>query len=470
MWENETVVLVTSFKKRILSGKQRVRFRKISADDAVPTFIKSLFKNRVESYIEKESPLSIRSTPHFDFKPDDLDNLKNRFLDVFREAAVFDEKEIEGLLKEALVLRLNFLIKPADTMRRLLFENGDAVELTHVEETLDAFKGVLPYAEDLLKECRQQGRTSITGDEYNHIMTEVFERSTKADAVKTVARDLSTLTEFLSETKGEDIARIDGKVLQDFLADRNLWGFRRALDVEIKLGKDDFDMMETEMTLKRYLELKDEFTKETAEEAVVTKKKPEKKKVEIKDEEEKEDKKAQETDEKVSVPEPSQVVQDEPLFEGDHVDLEDVLSQEATVEKAEKVEEEDVEVAQEEEPPKAMRIIRRTQKKEGKEAKEEEKEAKPAPTSIRAEKKGLREFIDEKTEKVFVKKLFGGDNAEYEQLINKLDEAESWRVAKILIDNELFKRDVDPFSREAIKLADLVYGLYYPEEGVGGKK
>ena len=55
-------------------------------------------------------------------------------------------------------------------------------------------------------------------------------------------------------------------------------------------------------------------------------------------------------------------------------------------------------------------------------------------------------------------------------MVNKLEEAESWRVAKILIDNELFKRDVDPFSREAIKLVDTVYTHYYPEEGVGGKK
>jgi hypothetical protein len=51
----------------------------------------------------------------------------------------------------------------------------------------------------------------------------------------------------------------------------------------------------------------------------------------------------------------------------------------------------------------------------------------------------------------------------------KLDLAESWRAAKVLIDNELYKRDVDPFSREAIKLVDMVYSRYYPEEGVGGK-
>jgi hypothetical protein len=93
-------------------------------------------------------------------------------------------------------------------------------------------------------------------------------------------------------------------------------------------------------------------------------------------------------------------------------------------------------------------------------------EKKPAPVR----RNPFRELIDEKTEKVFIKKLFGGDGDAYGKLIQKLDESESWRVAKILIDNELFKRDVDPFSREAIKLVDLIYSRYYPEEGVGGGK
>jgi len=99
---------------------------------------------------------------------------------------------------------------------------------------------------------------------------------------------------------------------------------------------------------------------------------------------------------------------------------------------------------------------------------EPEKVSERDDTQVKRE--GLKNFIDSKTEKAFVKKLFGGDAAAYELLLGKLNEAESWREAKILIDNELFKRDVDPFSREAIKLVDLAYNHYYPEEGLGGKK
>ena len=452
MWENETVVLVTSLKKRILDSKERVRFREISEDDGVPTFIKTLFKNRVETYIQKESPLTIQSTPHFDLKPDDLENLKNRFLDVFREAAMFDDKEVETLLKEALVLRMNYLVKPSDTMRRMLFENRDSVEISEVDAILVSFKKELPYAEEVLTECHKLGKTSVSAEDFGNIVTDVLHRSTADDPVKVVVRDVSALTDFLSETKGEEITRVEGNVLQDFLADRNLWGFRRALDVEMKLGRDDFDVVDLEVTLKRYLELKEEFSK-SVDDRVVPKDKE--------DKVEKTENKEEKGESQDAVQTKAETLQ----IEEEKMDLDEVLKERPAQQEAEDVV---LKAGMEEEPKQPMRIIRRTQKKE--EKPEEEHEKGPTKVDVATEKKGLREFIDSKSEKVFVKKLFGGDKAEYEQLINKLDEAESWRVAKILIDNELFKRDVDPFSREAIKLVDLVYGLYYPEEGVGGIK
>ena len=452
MWENETVVLVTSLKKRILDSKERVRFREISEDDGVPTFIKTLFKNRVETYIQKESPLTIQSTPHFDLKPDDLENLKNRFLDVFREAAMFDDKEVETLLKEALVLRMNYLVKPSDTMRRMLFDNRDSVEISEVDAILVSFKKELPYAEDVLTECHKLGKTSVSAEDFGNIVTDVLHRSTADDPVKVVVRDVSALTDFLSETKGEEITRVEGNVLQDFLADRNLWGFRRALDVEMKLGRDDFDVVDLEVTLKRYLELKEEFSKDVDDHVIPP---------EDKEKVEKTEKKEETGESQDAVQTKAETLQ----IEEEKLDFDEVLKERPAQQEAEDAV---GKAGTEDEPKQPMRIIRRTQKKE--EKPEEEHGKRPTKADLAIEKKGLREFIDTKSEKVFVKKLFGGDKAEYEQLLNKLDEAESWRVAKILIDNELFKRDVDPFSREAIKLVDLVYGLYYPEEGVGGIK
>ncbi len=478
MWENETIVLVVSLKKRILSGKEKVRFAKISADSAIPPFIKILFQKRIEKYLLSESPFSIQPTAHFDLQPDDLENLKGRFIDVLREIACFHEDEVESILREALVLRLDYLIKPVDTMRKILFEERPSIGIHELEEKMEPFSKLLPYGEQLLGECKRLGYKTIEQDEFGNIIPDLLQKATKDNPIKTVLHDFSVATDFLSETKGEEFLRVEGQVLQEFLADRNLWGFRRALEVEMRLGKEDFDAADLEMTLKRYQELKETFIKNGMN---YPKSEPEQKFVIKEVKKPKSEIAADEIKiEKESAPIETISVSDEKILEtgpddkSESWDLDEVLDQENPILELEDVKEKapDVRTDEKQAAPKTMRIIRREQKEE----ELGESEITSLDTELGVEKKGLeskpsglKNLIDERTEKVFIKKLFEGDATSYEKLLEKLDEAESWRVAKILIDNELFKRDVDPFSREAIKLVDLIYSRYYPEESIGGK-
>jgi hypothetical protein len=458
MWENETVVLVVSLKKRIMGGQEKVRFGRISADNSIPPFIKLLFKNRVEEYLIQESPLTFRATPHFDLKPEDIDGLKGQILDVFRETAFFKQDEVEELLREALVLRLDYLVKPVLTMNRLLFEKKNLTSMTDLEKSLDPFSKVLPYAEQLIKECRRLGYNEIEKNEYQKIASAVVEKMSGSDPLKLVLHDFSVLTDFLSETKGEEIVRVEGTVLKQFLDDRLQSSFRRALEVEIKLGQEDFDAASLEMTLKRYIELKQVFGQTNTLPDLKLK--------------------TDGPDIVDGLPESvtgEEAVQPDAKTGADESwDLDSVLGDETPLLEPEMEKEEQI---TEEKPKtkKPMRIIRRDQKEEESQLETEPLESLDA--ELVSEKKntfgqkgGFRELIDDKTEKVFIKKLFNGDGDAYGKLLQRLDESESWRVAKILIDNELFKRDVDPFSREAIKLVDLIYSRYYPEEGVGGKR
>jgi hypothetical protein len=457
MWENETVVMVVSLKKRIMGGSEKVRFGKIAADNAIPPFIEVLFKNRVEEYLIKESPLTFKSTPHFDLRPEDIENLKGQVLDVFRETAFFLQDEVEELLREALVLRLDYLVKPILTMNQLLFEKKREVTTAELEKKLDSFTKVLPYAEVLIKECRRLGYTEIEKDEYHKLTSDLLRKMIGKEPVKMVLHDFSVLTDFMSETKGEDITRVEGDVLKEFLEDRSLVSFRKALVVEKKLGKEDFDAADLEMTLKRYLELKEAFGQ--ADEIQVQ---------------------AEETPVMPVIREvvETSIKEEEDMTESEQSDnnwdLDTVLGEETPLIEGE-AEKEDTVLEEKPKTKKPMRIIRREQQEEESELKSEPLESLEA--ELITEKKndfskraGFKNMIDEKTEKVFIKKLFNSDGEAYTKLMQKLEEAESWRVAKILIDNELFKRDVDPFSREAIKLVDLIYSRYYPEEGIGGKR
>jgi hypothetical protein len=454
MWENETVVMVVSLKKRIMGGSEKVRFGKIAMDNAIPTFIKVLFKNRVEEYLIKESPLTFKSTPHFDLRPGDIESLRGQVLDVFRETAFFLQDEVEELLREALVLRLEYLVKPIFTMDQLLFDKKRDVSIVELEKKLDPFTKVLPYAEQLVKECRRLGYAEIEKDEFYKFAGDILQKMMGREPLKGVLHDFSVLTDFMSETKGEEIMRVEGDVLKEFLEDRQLFSFRKALEVEMKLGREDFDASDLEMTMRRYLELKETFGQADTiqvEETTVVREVP---------------KQTVKKEEQASV-EPAPALDE-------NWDLDAVLGEETPLIDVEAEKEETV-IEEKPKTKKPMRIIRREQQ-EG-EAELESESLESLEAELISEKKndfakrgGFKNLIDEKMEKVFIKKLFNSDGEAYSKLMQKLEEAESWRVAKILIDNELFKRDVDPFSREAIKLVDLIYSRYYPEEGIGGKR
>jgi len=258
-------------------------------------------------------------------------------------------------------------------------------------------------------------------------------------------------------------------LLKDFMMDRQQAGFAKAVGVEVKLGRNEFNSADLTVTLKRYQELRSEFSNTVEQQPVQP--------VEVVGTE------ASIEPLSLDVPTPAaespalvhkekslpvEPVEEEVIELADDWDLDETttpvpepLSKE-TVEEISTTETAPP-VATEEKTPKGMRIIRREQS--------EEEAAAPVPEAQKSKRPelDLRSLIDTRTEKSFVKKLFGGDRDAYDSLLDKLNDAESWRVAKILIDNELFKRDVDPFSREAIKLVDLVYGRYYPEENAGGQ-
>ena len=536
MWENETVVLITSLKKRLLADNTKVRFSKITADPAIPPFIKALFQGKVESFIKTESPIMIQSTAHFDLSDQDLADVKERFFEIFREAASFSREEVTEVLQSALMQRMDYLVKPIDTMRRLLFNGDHSVTIEKMLQVLNPFLKILPYADRLVEECRRLNYQAIESDEYSNLMNELFDRMINDEPVKLAVRDFSVLTDYVSETKGEEVSRIEGQLVQEFMADRNLWGFRRAIEVEMKLGKEDFDLVDLEMTLRRYLELKADFSENHQKKQNETQKKVESEILEdiknlsetgeesellsettTEDEDQSQnldltevaqesfdlDEIVQTEDLKPSLDDVRIVPPESEKSQDEGWDLDDVLGSDSLIQddvepevtqepkpepksevkpepvtkpepppKPEQVStpvkppEKTAEPEREQKPKKQMRIIRRDQNQPVMEKTKIESNLGESKLSVMA---GLRQMIDSKTEKIFVKKLFANDQNAYDHLIKKLEESESWRVAKILIDNELFKRDVDPFSREAIKLVDLVYSRYYPEEGVGGK-
>ena len=73
----------------------------------------------------------------------------------------------------------------------------------------------------------------------------------------------------------------------------------------------------------------------------------------------------------------------------------------------------------------------------------------------------IYDYIDRKDWKIFVRKLFKKDEKEFKNFINRIDKITKWRDAKQIIDWELEKRQVDFYSREAVRLGDVIFAKYF---------
>ena len=76
----------------------------------------------------------------------------------------------------------------------------------------------------------------------------------------------------------------------------------------------------------------------------------------------------------------------------------------------------------------------------------------------------LNSIIDEKSKKLIQKKIFEKDDIVYNNFIMRLESVDNWKEAKQIIDEELLIRAVQPFSKEALTLGDLVFNRYFPKK------
>ncbi len=73
----------------------------------------------------------------------------------------------------------------------------------------------------------------------------------------------------------------------------------------------------------------------------------------------------------------------------------------------------------------------------------------------------LYTFMDEKTRRTFIKKLFGNDEEAFAHFVDRVDQADSWKEAKAIFDEELARRRINVYSKNAIKLSDFLFSRYF---------
>jgi len=73
----------------------------------------------------------------------------------------------------------------------------------------------------------------------------------------------------------------------------------------------------------------------------------------------------------------------------------------------------------------------------------------------------ITRLIDGKSRLAFIKKVFHRDLDAYLDFIEKLEATQTWKEAKALLDVTFKQRKVNPYSKEAVQMSDLVFSRYF---------
>lgn len=432
--ENEKRLLAATVRDRLIGNKNIVLYKEL-LDKKIPTFLKNYLQNSVQKYIHTEEPFQFNNSKRFDFEYSKVIELRSSLIMAFEEATIFLREELMEIINRTVSLQFNLLVKPGTTLLKIFYKHKAERIQNEILQILEGLDDRRILIKTLIKNIREFDQYHIVEEDFKKILDHTNKKVYQENFIKAFISDVIAFTDFLSMIHGYENKKIDINLLRLLLVERNLNQYLSAFDInpEAKLDIDriasilsnflnngrqeDSDLVEDDIEKFMMVPLSDDQRDDYIDRQTKLYK------GEI-----------DQSFEKLS--------QDERIYrrtKGSAYQSDPVESDVTVDRKIPKV----TNVYQD---PMNM-VIKRSNI-------EKQPEGPLHP---------LRRLIEEKDKKFIQKKIFDNDIHAYNEFMRQLELINNWKEAKKIIDNELFMRSVEPFSKEALRLGDLVFNRYFPK-------
>jgi hypothetical protein len=430
--ENEKRLLAATVRDRLIGNKNIILYREL-LDKKIPTFLKNYLQNSVQKYIHTEEPFQFKNSKRFDFEYNKIVNLKNSLIKAFEEATIFSREELIEIINRTISLQFNLLVKPNSTLLKIFFRNQSERIQTEILQILEGLDDRRFLIKMLIKNIREFDQYHIVEEDFKKILEQTNKKVYKDNFINAFISDVIALTDFLSMIHGYENKKIDINLLKLLLIERNLKQYScvfdgfpdTKIDIErISLlltnflnGEDGDSNLEDDDEIEKFMmvpfadDQRDEFSDQRS-------------RLYRKEIEKRFDK-----------------------LEGDKQTLSNISDGDNKTGVEKPVTNRKIPIVTNVGKDRLDMIIKRS--------------------NIEKQPDGplysLRRIIDEKDKKFIQKKIFDNDIRAYNEFIRQLELIDNWKEAKKVIDNELFMRSIEPFSKEALCLGDLVFNRYFPK-------
>lgn len=416
--ENEKLLLAATVRDRIIGNKNFIVYKEI-LDQKIPTFLKNYLQNSIQKFIHTEEPVQFGHSKRFDFELPKIVELKNALIKALEEAAIFSRQEVIEIINRTVSLQFNLLVKPGITLLKIFYKNQSDRVQNEILQILEGLEDRRIFIQKLIKNIKEFDQFHIVEDDFKKILQRTNQQVYEEDVVHSFISDVYAFNNFLSMIHGYESKKIDINLLKLLLVERKLQQYSHAFDVyhDTKISLDKINLTLTTFIARN--------------------------------------RKKEDTDLEVGGIRNNLT---EPITEGgdsDEIDQNLERIEPGAANAWEKYANNNIFIEEEAKKfPKITNIWKDPLDMIITRSKIEEQPEGPLPS--------LKKMIAEKDKNFIQKRIFDNDGNAYSEFIKQLESIDNWKEAKKVIDQELFMRSITPYSKEALRLGDLVFNRYFP--------
>ncbi|MGD9486515.1 MAG: hypothetical protein AB7W47_00685 [Calditrichaceae bacterium] len=400
----------------------------------LPESIKHFFDQEVELWIREEEE-KFTTTERFDYDMPEVRMLIDQIFDYLKQNAYFHVNKFNQLLERAVKLEMNYLIEPHRTLSQFLFRNSPIVSTIEVYDTLKYFFRYEYYKNAISDYFNMKYLREISEDQFVELVDQIDEKAFAENRVDTTLKTLKTIVSFIGEARQEQLETLSIDVLSAALKDRNLKDFESLVDrvrTETELSELTFNEIESL--------LRDGTIPGT-------------------------EKEQEEATEVIGYDQVEDIETSKPEIAVDGIEVHEMQMDKVKLEEeAEEEDEEEDEVPETAAPAPVP--------ESGSKGKVADDLAAHVARQIMSDTplEDLNTMIKGRARRKILKKLFSKKENEFLGFLKTINELSTWKDASHVIDDEFYNRSINPYSKEAIALSDIIYMRFFPKDKYVGEK
>ncbi len=453
-WEMEREQLVAALVQRIARNGESVALRDL-LDMELPEILKVVLRNHAKSLVRKEKPLVVQTHRRFELEDAEIRQQFRLLRDLLADRLVFDLAELKPVLNFGVRLQFDLIVRPRGFLESLLYHHAVERERDDLLVIMMGFHDAREYVTTLIDKLSGYSSGVLTKEAFSALCRqserEVYGRKPVAALMADIKAYLSYCQLLVGHAAPSEI--LDNQIILAMLNERHMTEFSESLlpefakkeswlieEIEdllqqhaMSAGFDACEPLAEEQPLSAEIDINN-FLEEAAgeiESQLVQTSLRELRSVQSLEEQES-GVQLEIVAENAKAPPPASL----PL------EIKNAAAQ-------------NISAAQSFEPLKNRPVIRFDEEEPlmVSRAKLEQQPAGPFPA--------LTKLIDEKNRKLFIRNVFQRDEDAYLDFIQRLELIQTWKEARALLDGELNKRKANPYSKEAIRLSDFIFGRYF---------